>query len=229
MTILCHTQSAAQRLKCSARPTQIRSAGRWRAGAALAILGSVASAGAQADTLVNIKGYGDDGAGANIYSYPVAPGTIVGLFNPVLVNLAAGDYLVSDAWGQPGALYDAWNFQSTAPGSWGSHFVAAEQLGNGQFSVLLDGAGLSEPSCKNHFCAWDTEAEATQAFLNTPAFKLHLSHDSVVAFAAADYYLPDNLGGMSLQITAVPEPSSWALMLTGVAALGVMLGKRRLG
>lgn len=185
--------------------------------AALLITGTV-----RAQEIINIKGY-DDGAAANIYSYPVSAGTIVSLSNPVLVDFKAGDYLLSDAWGQPGALYDAWNFQSSAPGSWGSHYVVTESLGNNQYQVLLDVSGLSDPTCKNHFCAWDTEQEATTAFLNTPAAKLHLDHDATLAFAAADYYLPDNLGGMSISvISAVPEPTGMALALFGLIAIGAM-------
>ena len=85
------------------------------------IVGLLAFPAAHADTIVNIKGYGSDGAGANIYSYPVAPGSMLSastLFNPVEITLAAGDYVLSDAWGKSGALYDAWNFQVSAPGSW---------------------------------------------------------------------------------------------------------------
>lgn len=176
---------------------------------------------ASADTLVNIKGFGSDGAGANISAYPVAPGTVVSLFNPVLVSLPAGNYQLKDAWGLPGALYDTWNFQATAPGSWASHFVAAEVLGGGQYRVLVDGVSLLEPTCKNHYCAWDTQAEASAAFLATPAFAMHLDRAMTVAFVSADYYLPDNLGGMSLLVTTapVPEPASFALLGAGLALL----------
>lgn len=181
-----------------------------------------AAAGAvNADTLVNINGAGSAGAGANIFAYPVAPGSIVSFFNPVLVDMAAGDYLLKDAWGQAGALYDTWNFEQSAPGSWASHFVAAEVLGGGQYKVLVDGVSLLDPTCKNHFCAWDTQAQASAAFLATPAFSMHLDHAMTVAFVSADYYLPDNLGGISLSVTAVPEPTRLSLLLLGLLGLGV--------
>jgi len=185
-----------------------------------ALLACAAGPAAAAD-LVNIQGYGADGAGANISTYPVAVGTLVDLFNPVLLDLAAGDYLLSDAWGLPGALYDTWNFQAPAPGSWASHYVAAEVLCGGQYRLLVDGVSLLDPTCANHFCAWNTQAEAAAAFLATPAYRLHLDHAATVALAAADHDLPDNLGGISLLVTAapVPEPAAWALWLAGVVGV----------
>lgn len=194
---------------------------RRRAGrrAALATAAAMACGAGHAADIVNIQGFGATGAGANIYSYPVAPGTLVDLFNPVLLPLAAGSYSVVDAWGLPGALYDTWNFEQSAPGSWGSHYVAAEVLPGGQYRLLVDGLTITEPTCSNHFCAWNTQAEAAAAFLATPAYHFMLAQDAVVAFASADYFLPDNLGGMSLLITAVPEPAPWLLLAGGLAAL----------
>ncbi|RQO60618.1 hypothetical protein DBR47_09765 [Paucibacter sp. KBW04] len=180
---------------------------------------AVCATGAAAQTVVNINGAGSTGAGANIFAYPVAPGSVVSLFNPVLLDMAAGDYQLKDAWGLAGALYDTWNFEQSAPGSWASHFVAAEVLGGGQYKVLVDGVSLLDPTCKNHFCAWDTQAQASAAFLATPAFSMHLDHAMTVAFVSADYYLPDNLGGISLLVTAVPEPASFGLLLLGLLGL----------
>jgi hypothetical protein len=192
---------------------------------ALSLPLSLALAGiAQAD-IVNINGAGDDGAGAVIYGYPVSPGTAVSLFNPVEITLGAGDYLISDAWGQDGAMYDAWNFQSTVDGSWAAHFVVAA-VNDGSYTVLLDASEAGDPSCTYHFCGWLTEQQASDQFLATAPFHLHLDNTTLLAFASADYALGDNLGGMSLSITpestdvpAVPEPGSYALMLGGLIGL----------
>jgi len=196
---------------------------------AAAVAMAAASTGASAaDTIVNIKGYDNDGAGAQIFSYPVSAGTLVSLFNPVLLDLPAGDYTLSDAWGQPGALYDAWNFQLGAAGSWASHYVVAESLGNGQYSVLLDAVGKLDPTCQNHFCAWSTQDEARDAFLATAPFVLHLDHVATVAFAAADYNLADNAGGMSVRLVgAVPEPATYALTLGGLALVALLVRRRK--
>jgi len=39
--------------------------------------------------------------------------------------------------------------------------------------------------------------------------------------------LANNFGGVSLEITPVPEPATWGLMLLGFGGLGAMLRKRR--
>lgn len=180
-----------------------RSVQDWGVALAVALMvfgGSVANA----DTIVNIKGYGADGAGANILSYPVAPGTRVDLFNPVEIVLPAGDWLLSDAWGQPGALYDAWNFSVGTLGSWASHYIVASHVG-GQFWVLVDAIGPTDPTCSNHFCAWSSKAQASAAFLAAPAVNLHLDRQTTVAFASADYYLLDNAGGISVLVKRRPR------------------------
>ncbi|MDT7837910.1 hypothetical protein [Aquabacterium sp. OR-4] len=189
-------------------------------GAALALL--LASTTAQADTLINIKGHGSDGAGTVLpLSYPLAVGSVIELDKPVLLDLLPGRYSLVNAWGMPGALYDTWNFEVPQPGSWGSHYVVAEQLPSGRFSVLVDGQSLTEPTCRNHFCAWDTRAQATAAFLATPAYTFTLKHAATVGFVAADYFLPDNDGGISLLLTAapVPEPATLALWLAALPLL----------
>jgi hypothetical protein len=195
--------------------------------AALALL--LAASASQADTLINIQGFGNDGAGTvSPLIYPLPVGTVIDLDKPVLLNLAAGSYSLVDAWGLPGALYDTWNFNLTQAGSWGSHYVAAERLTSGQFSVLVDGQSNIEPTCRNHFCAWDTRAEATAAFLATPAYRFTLDHAATVGFVSADYFLPDNAGGISLLLTAVPvpEPGTAALWL-GALPLLVLRWRRR--
>lgn len=42
-----------------------------------------------------------------------------------------------------------------------------------------------------------------------------------------DHNLDNNVGGVSLRITAVPEPSTWMMMLLGVGAMGAVLRGRR--
>jgi hypothetical protein len=194
---------------------------------------SLALVGGAHAQIVNIKGFGGDGAGANIYNYPVAPGTQVSLFNAVMVTLDAGDYLLSDAWGMAGATYDAWNFQADVAGSWAAHYVVASKGSDGGFTLLLDASEAGDPACTYHYCGWLTEQQASDQFLATAPFKLHLDTRTDLAFATADYALGDNLGGISLSITradavaAVPEPQTYALMLAGLIGMGVWARRQR--
>lgn len=187
----------------------------------------VAAGAAQAAIVVNVPG-ADGGAGTvQSVSYPVAVGTVLAFDRPVLLDLAAGDYLLTPTVASltAGASFEGWNFQVPEPGSWGNHFVAGADLGSGLFSVLVDGQTLSDPSCRNHFCAWDTEAQAVAAWLATPAFRLHLDRATTVGFVAADYFLPDNAGGISFTISAVPEPAPALMLAAGLGALAI--GRRR--
>lgn len=192
--------------------------------ARLLIAAAVATAAgaATAQQIVNIQGFGADGAGAFISSYPVAPGTPVSLFNPVLLDLPAGTYALSDAWGLPGALYDAWNFNTGVPGSWTSHFVVARLTEAGGYVTVLNGLAPLDPTCKNRpYCSWDTREQASTAFQSAAPFVITLPAASRLAFVSADHYLPDNAGGISLLISPVPElPSAWLTLAGGLALAG---------
>jgi len=50
---------------------------------------------------------------------------------------------------------------------------------------------------------------------------------TLVTFFLRDLTRDDNVGGVSLRITAVPEPSTWAMMLLGFGGLGAALRSRR--
>ncbi len=184
-----------------------------------------------AQTLVNIKGFGSDGAGVSgPLGYPQAVGTLIGMVNPVLVAFSAGDYSLTDAWGQSGALYDAWNYNLNQGSTWDSHYYVAVQQGtSSSYKLLLDALSNRNPACPNSNCSWTTQAQARDAFLATPAFHLHLAQDTVLAFSSTDYFLADNAGGMSISISAVPEAQSAALMAAGVMLLAAVRWGRRIG
>ncbi|CUT12525.1 hypothetical protein BF49_3605 [Bradyrhizobium sp.] len=59
-----------------------------------------------------------------------------------------------------------------------------------------------------------------------------LTQSTKLAFFIIDGYLPDNAGGVSLDINpvvtgAVPEPSTWAMMIFGFAGMGLIAYRRR--
>jgi hypothetical protein len=193
---------------------------------ALPLLGT---AGLQAQTLVNIKGFGTDGTGVSgPLGFPLPVGTLITMVRPVLVALPAGDYSLTDAWGQAGALYDAWNYNLSLPAAWDSHYYVAEQQGTStSYKLLLDAYSNRNPVCQNSNCSWFTQAQARDAFLATPPMHLHLSQATVLAFASSDYLLTDNAGGMSISISAVPELPTSVLSVVGLMALAAFKLQRR--
>lgn len=101
--------------------------------------------------------------------------------------------------------------------------MAVQQGSTTQYTLLLDALSLRNPACPGPNCSWSTEAQAAAAFLATPAFHPHLAADTVVSLSSTDYFLPDNLGGMSVQISAVPEPSRLALWASSLLLASLRL------
>ena len=79
---------------------------------AAALLGSMAVASVgnvNADTIVNISAQNGGSGVTCCFTDP---------FNPVTLSVGPGDYAITDAWGDPSALYDAWNTTLGAPAPW---------------------------------------------------------------------------------------------------------------
>lgn len=74
---------------------------------------------------------------------------------------------------------------------------------------------------------YDTAAKAFAFGATKSTFTLATA--STVNFSIFDDYLGDNSGGISLDISAVPEPATWALMIGGFAMTGVVVRRRRSG
>ncbi len=58
-------------------------------------------------------------------------------------------------------------------------------------------------------------------------FIVSLNAPLTVLFVAGDAVRGDNFGGVSLRISAAPEPGTWALMLMGFGGAGAALRSRR--
>lgn len=191
---------------------------------AVAVLAACAGWAAQAATIINIPG---TQAGAEIYQYPVALGSEQTFFSPVMLSLSAGDYNISGAWGRPGALFDAWNFYLGAAGSWSNYYLIGEATGTpGRFTILAN-PGASPTPCVNWYCAWSTREEAAAGLLAAPPYRLHLDHDATLGFVVTDYEVVTNQGGVSLLVSAVPEPETNAMMLMGLGTLAAVARRRR--
>jgi hypothetical protein len=139
-----------------------------------AALGTVAfCAPAHAGTIVNIQAYSSgDSIGAGIDNPFAAVGSTVHFDHPNTLQLAAGDYTITDAWGQAGALYDAWNFELGVDGSWTDHFSVGASQGSADLSaytLLIDGI---PGTGTGHFGGYVAEADSNASFLSPhrPAF-----------------------------------------------------------
>jgi hypothetical protein len=183
------------------------------AGGALACACVLGPASAWAQTLpVNIP------ANANHWD-----GSYVG---QVQVALVAGDYTLlyrglSD--NQPGEapqyLYDAWSCCGGGGGFINQYFVQTS-AGTRYSGTVVSGS-------------WAQFATATEALhvakTTLTPIVLHLLQAEVVRFGVADApgTYGDNGGGISLLISAVPEPSSVAYLLSGLGWVAWAARKRR--
>lgn len=155
---------------------------------------------------------------------PVPGQTIVPITNPSgtplnQLTLGPGTYSVTNAAGLTGANFDAWRFNYDP--NWVWNFVIADNARN---KVLVYGeAGGIQGS---------EAAIATQPAVQNFFTTFTLASQTTVDFMIRDYYLPDNAGGVSLQITPLastvtPEPTSMALMATGLVPLVGAVRRRR--
>jgi hypothetical protein len=119
--------------------------------------------------------------------------------------------------------YSAWNFQGhrTTP-NWVWSFIIADDA----TSTVIDDGWVSNvqstqatmaalTGTTTHEGLTQLPARSTASFADT----LVLSHSTTLDFLIDDHYLPDNGGGVALDIEPVPEPSTFALAALGAATL----------
>jgi hypothetical protein len=151
---------------------------------------------------------------------------------PLQYTLGPGTYTITN--GATSGAYSAYQF--TGGGGWAWNFVIGADNGDNTATVLDAGYASG---------VWLSQAQAAAATgIQTFSFNKVLSGTSVAGytdtltlakttkldFFVVDYFLFDNAGGVSLDLEpatpAVPEPSTWAMMLIGFAWLG-LAGYRR--
>jgi PEP-CTERM motif len=160
----------------------------------------------------------------------VLPGaTLTNIYTPKQqLTLAAGTYLITNA--DTSGYYSAWNFQGypNTP-NWVWSFIIADDATS---KVLVDDyvSGVQPTQAAMAAVTGTTTYDGLTplAATSTAGFQdtLTLAQSTTLDFLIDDYYLPDNGGGVSLSIQAVPEPTTAALLAIG--SIGLLLARRRL-
>ena len=195
------------------------------------------ASGSAGATIVNISGTGSGCVQCSYGSPAMAPGAIVTMITPVQLTLGPGTYTITNASTVNGVesgadpSYLAFNFQAGNAIGWAWNFIVASDNGNSTATVIdYYGACCSERTQLAIASKTGTYSEdyfGRLAGTSTAGFiaSLTLSQTTTLDFGIVDYYLPDNAGGVSLNIAPVPEPAAVWLLTWAFAALGLL--KRR--
>jgi hypothetical protein len=197
---------------------------------------------ASAGTIIDILG---TVSGCNSCNAPtsIEPGTTFAsstLQSPVTQSFAAGTYTVTNAdplsaGGTPDT-YSAWAFNGSGNGgNWVWSFVVAS-VSAGTATILMDDyTNEIEPTQSAQALLtgttdWDGTTQlastSTAGFTDT----LTLPSATTLYFFIDDYYLPDNAGGVALNVTpssSTPEPAAFLPLGTALLGLAFWRAKRR--
>ena len=211
----------------------------------LAVIGA---AGAQAQTTTVDISAGPTGWGCTTcFGGLQAPGAQLGALvtrvnqgepGPLQLTLGPGAYSVTNA--ATTGNYSGWRVDGGDDWAW--NFAIGSDNGDGTANTLEVGAigGIygSQAAVANatdvpsyHFDTIINPSTSTADFYDS----FSLTKQTTLDFFVIDGYLPDNVGGVALNITpltavsAAPEPSAWMLMLAGVGGVGLKLRRRKIG
>ena len=177
---------------------------------------AIAATGASAATIINLDGLTDssvDGSAANV------------------VNLAAGTYKVTFTQDQFTA-FSRWSGNNGCDGAGqncrqGWELSAGYKIGNDIKTFGdADGTGNYGPTGTPDNGFYDSAAAAFAAGAASYSATFTLASATDVGFFIYDDNVGDNRGGISLLVSAVPEPAAWAMMLAGFGLLGGVVRRR---
>lgn len=163
---------------------------------------------------------------------------------PTTYTFDAGSYLVQWIGVADGGAYDAWNPNcptGDCTSGWRDVFRASTDPGpNPELSVFsLAGPAFSSaltslaafkaaPTIVNTTLTWNGSSYGVTEFQNmAQPLIVHFDIARTVTFGAGDGTPLDNYGGVSLRFSAVPEPTTWTMMILGFGASGLALRARR--
>jgi hypothetical protein len=129
-------------------------------------------------------------------------------WTPLEVMFDAGSYTVTPVTSSTaGALYTAYNFGGGY--GWGT------------------GYGIALSQDDRQYYGSGSYATAEEAFAHAVSASFSLANRQTVFFGVLDSYYGDNSGGVSLNITAVPEPEIYAMFISGLGLLGFMAWRNK--
>jgi hypothetical protein len=158
------------------------------------------------------------------------PGTTAQPYNPVQLTLDAGTYLITNAAGT--GYFSGWNFNGgqSAGYNWVWSFQMAEHGGqiieDAYVAPVLGSQAAIAALVDTTTWNGNTQLAATSTASFSDTFTL--TQTTTLDFYVDDYHwgLGDNYGGVSLNIAAVPEPASDAMLLAGIGLLGLIARRR---
>jgi hypothetical protein len=155
---------------------------------------------------------------ANSYQAIIAPGvTAVG----EVLTLGAGNYTITPIDSAHGGEFTAENrFSSANVPYTGYEWNYYISINNGPATKV--GFGGGSPAIDGVY-----QATAAAAFATAPTHSFTLTQPGHVTIYWADDNFNDNAGGASMNVAAVPEPQTYALMLVGIGLMAFTYRRRK--
>ncbi len=163
---------------------------------------------------------------------------------PVLYTFDPGTYLIQWIGTADGGAYDGWNPSCPSgdcSSGWREVFAATTDTGphpsidsfsipGPTFSSALAAlaAFQSAPFVIDAEASWNGSSYVlTGTQMIAQPWHITIAAPTTVSFFIAEPTKEDNFGGVSLRISAVPEPATWAMMILGMGGVGMALRQRR--
>lgn len=197
---------------------------------------------------MNLKTIGLGAAMAGALMATTAQAAIINIDSksttPVLYTFDPGTYLIQWIGTADGGAYNGWN-PSCATGDctsgWREVFAATTDTGAHPSFDVYSVAGPAFPSALAALAGFQTAPSIVDTVFNwngsayapspggtiAQPWRITVGAPTTVSFFISEPTKDDNYGGVSLRFTAVPEPTTWAMMILGLGGIGVALRQRR--
>jgi hypothetical protein len=154
-------------------------------------------------------------ASAAVAAFAMASSASATVVDPISIPAVPGfDAFSGVVTGNTGVFSDTFSFTLTGPFSAAANVTSITLSGIGDInftSVMLDGIALMITN----------SGVTTSATTTAPIILTGSSHSLVVSGTGNGSY-----GGSIVVSAAVPEPATWAMMIAGIAAVGMTMRRR---